>query len=653
MEEKERKPKRENFIKRAYRYTMSALKRCFQWVKRMFFGGSKHLSDNLSGVESPTKLYVEGFFRRKSAVVAAAFLLLLFLFVFIAPAFVSLDVNYTDPLQQNVPPTYSLRAMPKRLQKGVAETNGFADFTVGVSSEGELFLWGNTKDRLKKTDLKEVPNQVKQEGAAVAAAGKDHVICVTKKGNIVGWGDNSCGQYGTEEKLNAIAMPQNLALGISPSEIAQLVCGYQATALVMKSGKAYVWGNINAVRNLADLQTETDVKKAAFSNSSAIFLKTDGSVFTGQENMFTSCVSLKNGRQNSLNAYMVGRKAVDIAANNKCIALLLEDGDLVVSGAFENGEDKLPALADGEKMLAISGGTRHFVGVTDKGNAYAWGDNAYGQSDNANLQQYAGKIAKVYAGALQTYAVDGAGNLLTSIGLKGYLMGTDGRGRDVFARIVYGGKMTMTVGAVAVIISSIIAIIVGCLSGYFGGWVDTLLMRLTEIFSSIPFLPFAMLLSQIIKNYNVSEGMRIFIIMLILGALSWTGLARMIRGQVLAEREKEFVVAAKAMGVKEGKIAFKHILPNIVSVILVSMTLDFASCLLTESALSYLGFGVQQPQPTWGNMLSGANSSTVIQFYWWQWLFPALFLSLATVSINLIGDALRDVFDPKSRASGK
>ena len=143
--------------------------------------------------------------------------------------------------------------------------------------------------------------------------------------------------------------------------------------------------------------------------------------------------------------------------------------------------------------------------------------------------------------------------------------------------------------------------------------------------------------------------MRIFIIMLILGALSWTGLARMIRGQVLAEREKEFVTAARAMGVKEWKIAFKHVLPNIVSVILVSMTLDFAGCLLTESSLSYLGFGVQPPRPTWGNMLSGSNSSTVIQHYWWQWLFPALFLSLAVICINVIGDALRDVLDPKGK----
>ena len=232
--------------------------------------------------------------------------------------------------------------------------------------------------------------------------------------------------------------------------------------------------------------------------------------------------------------------------------------------------------------------------------------------------------------------------------MSGYLFGTDSNGRDTFTRIVHGGKMTMTIGAVAVIVSSVIAIIVGCLSGYFGGWVDMVLMRITEIFSAIPFLPFAMMLSYVLTSRPISETMRIFIIMIILGLLSWTGLARMIRGQVLAEREKEFVIAAKAMGIKEKRIAFKHILPNVISVILVSMTLDFAGCLLTESSLSYLGFGVQQPRPTWGNMLNGANNSVVIQNYWWQWLFPAIFLSIATICINIIGDTLRDVLDPKS-----
>ena len=157
-----------------------------------------------------------------------------------------------------------------------------------------------------------------------------------------------------------------------------------------------------------------------------------------------------------------------------------------------------------------------------------------------------------------------------------------------------------------------------------------------------------MMLSYVIRTMPIDETTRIFIIMIMLGLLSWTGLARMIRAQVLAEREKEFVIAAQSMGVKENRIAFKHILPNVISIILVNVTLDFAGCMLTESSLSYLGFGVQQPQPTWGNMLYGANNSIVIQNYWWQWVFPAIALSIATISINIIGDTLRDVLDPKS-----
>ncbi len=615
------------------------MKGIFGWFKRGIFGGAKELSD--MEIESPSVLFRKAFFRKKTAVVALVALLFLFAFVFIAPAFVALDMNYTDPLQQNVPPGYGLRSVPKGLKIGAEEVNGFADFTVGLSKNGEVFVWGNTKSPLGGYDLKKIPQELKKEGAVAIAAGKDHILAVSKSGALSGWGDNSCGQYGFEEKLNALPPDKELEKGVDPTQVKAIRCGYQASALLLKSGRCYFWGNTNAVTNLESMQGLTGIADAVFTNSLAVALTTDGRVYTGGTH-FRLAVSSKNGKQNDLQGYLEDKKVIYIAADNKCIALLTEEGELIVSGAFENGEDELPVLQAGEYFTQIVGGTRHFAGITNLGNCYAWGHNAYGQC-KLTKSVAGGKVA---AGSLQTYLFDGEGKLAQSVGLKGYLMGTDGRGRDIFARIVHGGKTTMTIGGVAVLLSSTIALIVGSLSGYFGGWVDTLLMRITEIFSSIPFLPFAMLLSQIIKNYNVSESMRMFIIMLILGALSWTGLARMLRGQVLSEREKEFVTAAKAMGVSEVKIAFKHVLPNVISVLLVSMTLDFAGCLLTESSLSYLGFGVQQPRPTWGNMLSGTGNSTIIQNYWWQWLFPALFLSVAVICINVIGDALRDALDP-------
>lgn len=616
---------------------MNVFKKLYRWGKRAFLGDK---GVDSATAKSPSQLIRQAFFRKKGAVIALITIIALFLFVFIAPAFVKMNVNDTDSLSQNLAPGYGLSRVPSRLKKQIESIDGFAGFTVGLSKTGEVFVWGDTKEKLSKTDVKDIPNEVQTDGAVAVGAGKDHILAVTKTGKIVGWGDKSQGQYGYEQVLNALPTPDFLQAGVQAEEVAQIACGYQTSALVMKDGNAYVWGNENAVYNLRAFTGAQNIQKIEFTSTAAVGLTKDGKILGAER--FYSAVGSHAGEIESITNYLEDKIVTDIATTNKCIAVVLESGELLVSGASEHGEKTLPRLLDGEKITCIDGGTRHFVATTNFDNAYAWGYNAYKQCEVTKAEN----ATKAFAGAQQSYIVSGE-KLVLRTGLKGYLMGTDGRGRDVFARIVHGGKMTMTIGAVAVIISSAIAILVGATAGYFGGAVDAVLMRVTEIFSSIPFLPFAMLLSQIIKNYNISETARIFIIMVILGVLSWTGLARMIRGQVLAEREKEFVASARALGVKESKIAFRHVLPNIVSVILVSMTLDFAGCLLTESSLSYLGFGVQQPRPTWGNMLTGANSSIVIQNYWWQWLFPALFLSVASICINVVGDALRDALDPK------
>ena len=192
-----------------------------------------------------------------------------------------------------------------------------------------------------------------------------------------------------------------------------------------------------------------------------------------------------------------------------------------------------------------------------------------------------------------------------------------------------------------------IGVLLGGISGYFGGWIDMAIMRIAEVVSGLPFLPFAMILSAIIGT-QISVEQRMYLIMVVLGVLSWPSTCRLVRAQIFSQREQEYVTAAKAMGVREGSIVFRHILPNVLSLILVTATLDFATCMLTESTLSYLGFGISPPTPTWGNMLTGANNSVVIQQYWWRWAFPAAIFGICTICINLIGDALRDAFDPKS-----
>ena len=627
----------------------------WRWTKRMFFGASREMAEDqrfvVEKIESPSVMAVKAFFRRKLAVVALIVLISMFLLVFIGPLFMPMDLTYTDSLQANIAPNYSMLSPAGALANDVKVISSFSDFSVGVSNEGNLYLWGNKKNALTNIDFTKIPEEIKDGNVYTAAAGSDHIIAITNDGKIVGWGDKTVGQYGylRVETDPYVQMPVEFIEGtIDPEKVDQLTCGYQVTGLVY-DGRLYMWGNVNSMYSLKEFATSeqfmSGVAKVAFSNYYAIVLMEDGTVTGGSTLTFNrqTAYSSTEGKIKNLKSYLEGKKVVDIAATNNVYSLVMEDGSVVVFGAIQYGESDFPAFAAGEKVVSVVAGTRHFIALTDNGLAYAWGHNDGGQANITAVE-----ADRVFAGAKQSYIVNEDNEITEKTGFKGYLMGTDNRGRDVFTRIVHGGKMTMTIGAVAVIVSTIIAIIIGCLSGYFGGWVDMILMRATEICSAIPFLPFAMMLSYVIRTQPINETTRIFIIMVMLGLLSWPGLARMIRAQVLAEREKEFVIAAKSMGVKEKRIAFKHILPNVISIILVNLTLDFAGCMLTESSLSYLGFGVQQPQPTWGNMLYGANNSLVIQNYWWQWVFPALFLAIATISINIIGDTLRDVLDPKS-----
>ena len=173
------------------------------------------------------------------------------------------------------------------------------------------------------------------------------------------------------------------------------------------------------------------------------------------------------------------------------------------------------------------------------------------------------------------------------------------------------------------------------------------MMRLTEIISSIPFMPLVITLSAFLST-DMTSDQKMYLIMFILGCISWPGLARLIRGQILIEREKDFVLAARALGIKEAGIMVRHILPNVLNICIVNITLSYASNMLTESALSFLGFGVQPPMPSWGNMLTNAQKMTVIELYWWQWILPALCIFIAAFSINLIGDGLRAALDPKA-----
>lgn len=222
---------------------------------------------------------------------------------------------------------------------------------------------------------------------------------------------------------------------------------------------------------------------------------------------------------------------------------------------------------------------------------------------------------------------------------KFHWLGTDELGRDVLTRIIYGARISLKVGFVAVGIATIIGTTAGLLAGYFGKWVDQCLMRTVDIMLCFPTF---FLILAVIAMLEPS----IWYIMIIIGLTGWMGVARLVRAEVLSLRERDFIMAARAMGASHFRIIFRHILPNALSPVLVAATLGVGGAILTESALSFLGIGVQPPVPSWGNMLTSGKD--YLEFAWWLSLFPGLAILLTVISYNLVGEGLRDALDPRT-----
>ncbi len=225
---------------------------------------------------------------------------------------------------------------------------------------------------------------------------------------------------------------------------------------------------------------------------------------------------------------------------------------------------------------------------------------------------------------------------------SGTILGTDNLGRDEFSRLIYAARVSMSVGLVAVGISTVIGVLLGAISGYFGGVADIIIMRCVDVVNCFPVLFLIIIIATILKPsiYNV---------MIIIGLCNWTGTARLVRGEILRVREMEYVQAAVSLGANDFRIIFSHVIPNVMAPIIVEATMQMARAILTEASLSYLGCGVQLPTASWGNMLMEANNLATLTKRPWQWVPAGACIFLAVLSINFIGDGLRDAFDAKQK----
>ena len=249
--------------------------------------------------------------------------------------------------------------------------------------------------------------------------------------------------------------------------------------------------------------------------------------------------------------------------------------------------------------------------------------------------------AAIFAPFLTPYGRD-AVNLVNSNAKPGseHLLGTDSLGRDILTRLLYGGRISLTVGFVSTGIRIVLGVLLGGIAGYYGKSIDNVIMRVADVFACLPFLPIAITIVAMLKP-------SIYNIMLVIGVLGWPGIARIVRAEILSLREREFMEAATALGISDFRKIVAHLLPNTMASVIVSATIGIAGAILTESSLSFLGLGVAPPTPSWGNMLTDAKNQYVLKNRWWQWIPPGLAIFVTVMSLNLLGDGLRDALDPR------
>ena len=232
---------------------------------------------------------------------------------------------------------------------------------------------------------------------------------------------------------------------------------------------------------------------------------------------------------------------------------------------------------------------------------------------------------------------------------KKHWLGTDRNGMDMLTRLMYGGRVSLLIGFIVVFIESLIGVIMGGISGYFGGWVDNLIMRIVDIFYCIPSMPIIIILGAAMDAANVESSLRMLYLMLILGVFGWASVARLVRGQILSLREQEFMTATEACGISVRRRIFKHLIPNVIPQLIVTMTMGLGTTIILEATLSFLGLGVRFPFASWGNIINDVNNVFVLTHYWNIWIPAGVLLLMTVLAFNIVGDGLRDAFDPKMK----
>jgi len=583
-------------------------------------GGKMSLAEE-EQVQSPFRTIVREFFRRKLTIIGLTGFFSVLLASIVIPFFFPMELTDTDAGQANVRPGRAMMRIPRDIRGNIRTMDAGAGYGIAVTYQGDIHAWGVVSGIAEPLMR---PPQTNRNIVQVSA-GYYHALAVTECGYVYAWGNPN---------------PAFVMLDVPPAiqgNIRHVSAGMRTSVAIDKDGNLHSWGGVELDRRDTAAVGRVPRTENPIQIESNIF--TFG-VLTEEGNLY---VLMRTPRGIRDIPDEVQGRVVDFAMTDHNGIALLNDGTVAIWGdSLARELFDIPAGIQG-RIIGVGAGREHFTALLTDGSVVSWGSDRNGRTNAPAITDGVG----IFVAGDHNYVLRADGTI-TTWGLSGFIFGTDHWGRCIFTRMWHAGRYSLLIGMVAVFVQGSIGLFFGGMSGFYGGKLDMFLMRLAEVVGSLPFLPIALIIQFRFRHlFDEVQGM--MFLMFVLGALSWPPLMRLVRAQILQARESEYVLAARALGVRQFKLIFRHILPNVISAAIVLLTLALAGSMLTETTLSFIGFGVREPVPTWGNMLSGAQSSVVLRDMWWRWIFPAVALVTVAISINLVGDGLREATDPRAQ----
>ncbi len=644
-------------------------------------------------VLSPGQMVFKRFITNRLAVVGSAILIFMFVFAFIAPIFYpygqteifyKYDNSVVDLAQAKVRNEYT--AFYKEGAEGVhssvrnkltstitsIEAAGAEEGTI-VSSEGDTYTIEKNNDAIYSlfaSDYKEICNvggtskvgvydlvgkAIKYEEDVTEVSGLEQKIASAikdKKTEVSLGGVTYSIKAGKMKKYDIYATAEgfNYTGAKLGAEFEALVSETGTSGSFEYNGKTY---SVKTDKNVTTVSEVAGKNFLAYLTTYA-FDAHDESTALDDQFKFAALDAIVNGEGFSVNgeSFTVSKEDEEFvvykAGESEAYAAL---STLVIRRA--TGEDNLE--------LALKEKTREVIEEMDASGErtakFNWeiaqvdANGEYTYDENGDLVKEEREITITNKNGSYTLTVEQVVYLIDTFARpsKEHIVGTDGDGMDVFARMMYGGRVSLLVAFVVVILETILGVIMGGIAGFFGGWVDNLIMRFVDVVYCIPTMPLYLILGSIMDYYQASATTRIYMLCVIMAVIGWVGIARIVRGQILSLREQEFMVAAEATGISTYRRIFKHLIPNVVPQLIVFASMGLGDVILAEATLSFLGLGIKYPAASWGSIINAVNDSYVMSNYVFVWLPAGLFILLTVLAFNFIGDGLRDAFDPKMK----